>query len=53
MQQLVDLDQFLLAPRTASTDKKANVGFDQKEKFFQLHYDEEKIFDRNIFEDEK
>ncbi len=46
VQQLVDLDQFLLSPRTASTDKKAsaNVGFDQKEKYGQLKLTTEKFY---------
>jgi carboxyl-terminal processing protease len=44
VQQLVDLDQFLLAPRTASTDKKPNVGFDQKERYGQLKLTTEKFY---------
>ncbi len=46
VQQLVDLDQFLLSPRTASNDKKAssNVGFDQKEKYGQLKLTTEKFY---------
>ena len=46
VQQLVDLDQFLLSPRTASTDKKgtAGVGFDQKEKYGQLKLTTEKFY---------
>jgi carboxyl-terminal processing protease len=46
VQQLVDLDQFLLSPRTASTDKKnsSNVGFDQKEKYGQLKLTTEKFY---------
>lgn len=44
VQQLVDLDQFLLAPRTASTDKKAAVGFDQKERYGQLKLTTEKFY---------
>ncbi|HEY1054073.1 MAG TPA: carboxy terminal-processing peptidase, partial [Emticicia sp.] len=46
VQQLVDLDQFLLSPRTASTDKKAsaNVGFEQKEKYGQLKLTTEKFY---------
>ena len=44
VQQLVDLDQFLSAPRTASTDKKPNVGFDQKERYGQLKLTTEKFY---------
>ncbi len=46
VQQLVDLDQFLLSPRTASNDKKASaaVGFDQKEKYGQLKLTTEKFY---------
>ncbi len=44
VQQLVDLDQFLSAPRTASTDKKSAAGFDQKEKYGQLKLTTEKFY---------
>ncbi len=46
VQQLVDLDQFLMSPRVASRDKGANtaVGFDQKEKFGQLKLTTEKFY---------
>ncbi len=44
VQQLVDLDQFLSAPKTASTDKKNTAGFDQKEKYGQLKLTTEKFY---------
>jgi carboxyl-terminal processing protease len=46
VQQLVDLDQFLLAPRTASRGevKKPGVGFEEKERYGQLKLTTEKFY---------
>jgi carboxyl-terminal processing protease len=45
VQQLVDLDQFLLSPPMASNSKKVgNVGFEQKEKYGQLKLTTEKFY---------
>lgn len=47
VQQLVDLDQFLLSPKVASRNKKSantNVGFDEKETYGQLKLTTEKFY---------
>ncbi len=45
VQQLVDLDQFLLSPKTASRDnKKINMGFEEKERYGQLKLTTEKFY---------
>ncbi|SOE20358.1 carboxyl-terminal processing protease [Spirosomataceae bacterium TFI 002] len=45
VQQLVDLDQFLLSPRVASSNKQnGNVGFEDKERYGQLKLTTEKFY---------
>ncbi|MGL4333891.1 MAG: carboxy terminal-processing peptidase, partial [Lactococcus garvieae] len=44
VQQLIDLDQHLNSPRSASTGNRASIGFETKEKYGQLKLTTEKFY---------